>query len=109
VGDRLVVGEHSWNGKYQSDHTTRLRALNAGYDRDDPSIAVTRRCGSVTVRIGDLSGMDEVIVRAGRRVLRRTHRKRFRVRPPEGTRRLNVRATDLAGNSSTRNVRLPRC
>jgi uncharacterized delta-60 repeat protein len=108
-GDTLVAGEYTLDGKYGFWGSTVLRTLNAGYDRGEPSISLVSGCRSVTVRIRDLSAMDEVVVRAGGRVLRRTTRKRFRVRTRRDTRRLSVRATDLAGNSSRVAARLPRC
>src|SRR4029079_7391885 len=43
-----------------------------------------------------------LVVRADGRVVRRTVRKRFRARVPDGTRHLTVRATDLAGNSAVK-------
>jgi hypothetical protein len=109
VGDRLVVGEHSWNGKYGGHHTTRLRALYAGYDDDRPTVSLTAGCRYLRVRVRDLSGLDAVVVRGGGHVLRRTRAKRFRVKLPDGARRAAVTATDLAGNASRKRSRLPRC
>jgi uncharacterized delta-60 repeat protein len=109
-GDTLLAAEHNYDGKYGSWGPAAVRTLNAGYDREAPVISLlTSRCRVLRVRITDLSGLDQVVVRAGRRALRRTTRKRFRVRLPGGTRRASVKATDLAGNVSTRSVRLPRC
>jgi uncharacterized delta-60 repeat protein len=107
--DTLVLAEEAVNYKYQSWQGGVVHTLNAGYDRDDPSIELVAGCRVIKVRITDLSGMDEVVVRANGRVIRRTSRKRLRVRLPKGTRRLSVRATDLAGNSSVRRLRRPRC
>jgi hypothetical protein len=108
--DTLVVAEHVFDGKYSFWGPGTLRTFHAGYDDDPPAIAVgVRGCRSLRVRITDLSGLEEVTVRAGRRVLRRTHGRRFRVRLRAGIRRASIRATDLAGNVSTRRVRLPRC
>ena len=109
-GDTLVAAEHNYDGKYGFWGPAALRMLNAGYDLDDPSIALTTPgCRSVSVRIDDVSRMDAVIVRADGQVIRRTNRKRFRVRVPDDARRVSVRATDLAGNSSAERARLPRC
>lgn len=108
--DTLVVAEHVYDGKYSFWGPGSLRTLHAGYDDDPPAIAVgARRCRSLRVRITDLSGLEEVTVRAGQRVLRRTHRRSFRLRVPAGIRRVSIRAADLAENVSTRRVRLPRC
>jgi uncharacterized delta-60 repeat protein len=109
--DTLVAAEHNYDGKYGLWGPAALRTLNAGYDRGDPSISLVAGCRSVMVRITDLSALDRVVVRADGRVIRRTSRKRLRARLPEGegTRRVSVRATDLAGNVSTKRVRLPRC
>ena len=109
VGGRLLVGEHAWDGKYQSNHNTRLLALNAGYDDDRPAVSLTAGCRYLRVRVRDLSGLDAVVVRAAGRVLRRTSDKRFRVRLPDGAPRVSVRTTDLAGNTSRVRTRLPRC
>jgi uncharacterized delta-60 repeat protein len=107
--DTVVLAEEVLFARYQSYDGGVVSTIHAGYDRDDPSIALTPGCRSLSVRITDLSGIDEVVVRADGRVIRRAHRKRFRTRLPEGARRVSVRATDLAGNSSTRRARLPRC
>jgi uncharacterized delta-60 repeat protein len=107
--DTLVVAEHNYDFKYGTWTAAGLRTLHAGYDRDDPLIALVAGCRSLRVRISDLSALDRVIVRADGRVIRRTSRKRLRVRLPKGTRRLSVRATDLAGNSSIRRLRLRGC
>ena len=109
VDDDLLVGEHSWNGKYQSDHSTRLRSLSAGYDDDRPAISVLAGCRYLRVRVRDLSALDAVVVRASGRVVRRTSAKRFRVPLPEAAGRVSVRATDLAGNTSRKRTRLPHC
>ena len=108
-GDTLVAAEHNYDGKYDTWGPAAVRTLNAGYDRDDPAISLVAGCRSLRVRISDLSALERVVVRADGRVIRRTSRKRLRARLPEGTRRLSVRATDLAENVSTRRVRLPRC
>ena len=109
-GDTLVAAEHNYDGKYGSWGPAAIRTLNAGYDREAPVISLlTSRCRVLRVRITELSGLDQVVVRAGRRAVRRTTRKRFRVRLPSGTRRASVKAADLAGNVSARSVRLPRC
>jgi uncharacterized delta-60 repeat protein len=108
-GDTLVAAEHDYDGKYGTWGAAAVRTLHAGYDRGAPAISLVAGCRSLRVRISDLSALDRLVVRANGRVIRRTSRKRFRARLPEGTRRLSVRATDLAGNSSIRSVRLPRC
>ena len=107
--DTLVVAEHSYDFKYGTWTAAALRTLHAGYDRGDPSISLVAGCRAVRVRVTDLSALDGVVVRADGRVVRRTSRKRFRLRVPHATRRVSVRATDLARNSSTRRLRLPRC
>jgi hypothetical protein len=109
VDDHLLVGEHGCNVKYQSDHSTRLRALNAGYDDDRPAISVLAGCRYLRVRVRDLSALDAVVIRAGGRVVRRTSAKRFRVPLPQAAGRASVRATDLAGNTSRKKTRLPHC
>jgi uncharacterized delta-60 repeat protein len=109
-GDTLVAAEHNYDGKYGSWGPAAVRTLNAGYDRERPVISLLPgRWRVLRVRITDLSGLEEVVVRAGRRVLRRTTRKRFRLRLPSGARRASVEATDLAENVSIRRVRLPVC
>jgi uncharacterized delta-60 repeat protein len=107
--DTVVAAVHTFDGKYGFWGPAVLRMLQAGYDRDDPLISLVAGCRPLRVRISDLSALDRVIVRADGRVIRRTSRKRLRVRLPKGTRRLSVRATDLAGNSSIRKARLPQC
>jgi uncharacterized delta-60 repeat protein len=107
--DTLILAEEEFTAKYQSWHGAAIHALNAGYDRDDPVISVFARCRFVRVRVRDLSELDGVVVRAGGRVVRRTDRKRFRLRTPHRAGRLSIRATDLAGNSSRLRSRLPRC
>jgi uncharacterized delta-60 repeat protein len=108
-GDTVVLAEEEVIYKYQSRLGNTVHTLTAGYDRDDPSISLVAGCRSLRIRISDLSGLDRVVVRADGRVIRRTSRKRLRARLPAGTGRVSVRATDLAGNSSIRRVRLPRC
>jgi uncharacterized delta-60 repeat protein len=107
--DTVVLAEQKVTYKYSTWHGGAVSTLHAGYDRGDPKISLTAGCRSLAVSISDLSGMSEVLVRAGRRVIRRTTRKHFRVRLPRDARRVSVRATDLAENSSTRRVRLRRC
>jgi uncharacterized delta-60 repeat protein len=108
--DTLVVGNYTFDGRYGTWGPATVVLLNAGHDRARPSISLrTLACRSVVVRIRDLSRMDRVVVRAGDRVVRRTTRKRFRVHVRRGGRRIEVRATDLAGNSSSRSLHLPRC
>jgi uncharacterized delta-60 repeat protein len=109
-GDTFVLAEQETIPKYQSFNFAVLHSFHAGYDRDDPQIAILqRRCRSLRVSITDLSGMERVVVRAAGRVIRRTSRKQFRARFPEGARWAFVRAIDLAGNSSGKFARLPRC
>jgi hypothetical protein len=108
--DTLIAADHNFESRGFAWGPARLRLLHAGHDRARPSISLrTSGCRSLAVRIRDLSRMDRVVVRAGRRVVRRTNRQRFRVRVRQGGRRITVRATDLAENSSSRRVRLPRC
>jgi uncharacterized delta-60 repeat protein len=107
--DTLVFAEEASITRYQTFGGGTVSTLSAGYDRTDPSMSLVAGCRVARVRVTDLSGIEHVVVRAGARVIRRTARKRFRVRLPSGARRLSVRATDLAGNSSIRRVRLPRC
>ena len=107
--DTLLLAEEVLFARYQTYSGGVVSAVHAGYDRGDPSIALTPGCRSLTVRITDLSGIDEAVVRADGRVIRRAHRKRFRTRLPDDARRVSVRAVDLAGNASTRKRRLPRC
>jgi uncharacterized delta-60 repeat protein len=107
--DTVVVAEQNVTYKYSTWNGGAVSTLHAGYDRGDPKISLTAGCRSLAVSISDLSGMDEVLVRSVRRVIRRTSRKQFRVRLPRDARRVSVRATDLAENSSTRRARLPRC
>jgi hypothetical protein len=107
--DTLVAAEHTWDGKYGFWGPAAVRTLNAGYDRARPSISMHAGCRALQVTITDVSGLDRVVARADGRVIRRTSAKRFRVRLPAGTRRVGVRATDLAGNTSRVRTRLPRC
>jgi uncharacterized delta-60 repeat protein len=108
-GDTAVLAEEMVTYKYQSWHGGVVHTIAAGYDRDDPRMSIGVGCRAVDVWITDASGLDRVVVRADRRVVRRTTRKRFQTRIPERTRRVSVLATDLAGNSSTRTVGVPRC
>jgi len=108
--DTMILGQHTFDGKYGVWESAELSTLNAGHDRSRPSISVTASgCRTAAVRIRDLSVLDAVVVRADGRLVRRTARKRFRVHVRRGGRRIAVRATDLAGNSSSRRLRLPRC
>ena len=108
--DTLLVAAHVYDGKYSFWGEAALDRLNAGYDDAGPRISVGRRgCRAIRVRITDASALDRVVVRADGHVIRRTARKRFRVRLRRGTRVVSVRATDLAGNLGARGVRLPRC
>jgi uncharacterized delta-60 repeat protein len=107
--DLLVAGEYTVDGKYGFWGSTALRTLNAGHDRDRPKLRVkVRGCRSVLVRIADASEVESV-ARIGDRVVRRTTRKRFRLRSRQGGRRVSVWATDLAENVARKRVRLPRC
>jgi uncharacterized delta-60 repeat protein len=108
--ETLVAAEYRYDGKYGGWNRARVRTLHAGYDTEEPSISlVVRGCRSAAVRIADLSGLGLAVARVNRRMVRSTTRKRFRVRAPRGGLRLWVKATDLAGNTSTSAVLLPRC
>jgi uncharacterized delta-60 repeat protein len=107
--DTAVLVEESATTRYSMWHGGAVYTLNVGYDRDDPSISLVAGCRAVRVRVTDLSGIDAIIVRADGRVIRRTTRKRFRVRLPVGAQRVSVRATDLARNVARERVRLGRC
>ena len=108
--DTLVAAEHNYDGKYGFWGPAAIRTLNAGYDDSGPIITIRRRgCRTVLVRISDLSRLERVVVRADDRVVRRTTRKRFRVRLPSGSRRVSVRAIDLAGLLGASGRTLPRC
>ena len=107
--DTLVAAEHNYDGKYGFWGPAALRTLNAGYDDAGPQIAILRRGCTVLVRITDLSRLERVVVRADDRVVRRTTRKRFLVRLPAGSRRVSVRAIDLAEHLGASSRSLPRC
>jgi uncharacterized delta-60 repeat protein len=108
-GDTLVVAEHTYDAKYSSPGPGVARMLHAGYDREKPAVSVTvQGCRAALVKITDDSPI-EAVARVGGRVVRRTTRKRFRVRSRRGGRRLSVRVTDLADNSARRGARLPHC
>lgn len=108
VGDRLIVGEHNWDAKYQTSHSARLTAIHAGYDTRGPTISIKPGCRWVRVRVHEEVGLARVVVRIGRRVVRRTTRKpqRFRVRPGM---RVSVVAVDLAGNATRLGTTAPPC
>lgn len=107
--DTVVLAEEATTPKYQTWHGGTVRTLYAGYDRSDPAISISvRGCRTALVEIEDISGV-ETIVRVNGRVVRSTHRKRFRVRARGGGGRVSVVATDLADNSTRRRARLPRC
>jgi len=109
-GDTFVLAEQETIPKYQSFNTAVVHTFHAGYDDSGPRITLLRQgCRTVRVRISDLSGMERVVVRADGSVVRRTTRKRFRVRLPAGSRRVSVRAIDLAEHLGARSSRLPRC
>jgi uncharacterized delta-60 repeat protein len=109
-GDTAVLAEEAAVTRYQQWHGGVLHTLNAGYDREDPFITLlVAGCRSARVRVTDLSAVEAVVVRADGRVIRRTTRKRLRFRIPSGTRRVSVRAIDLAQNVSTARLRLARC
>ena len=102
-GDTAVLAEEMVTYKYQSWQGGVVHTIAAGYDSAGPIILVRRRgCRAIQVRITDTSALDHVVVRADGHVIRRTTRKRFRARLPRGTRRVSVRATDLAGNLGAR-------
>jgi uncharacterized delta-60 repeat protein len=108
--DTLVSSEYSYDGKYGSWGAATLRTLHGGYDHDPPSISLdVRGCRRAAVRIADLSGMDKVVARVNRRIVRITAQMRFLVRAGRGGERVTVKAIDLAGNSAASAVRLPRC
>jgi uncharacterized delta-60 repeat protein len=110
--DTLVVAETEFDGKYAApaSGSSTLRTFHAGYDDRAPRISiVVQGCRSLRVRVTDLSGLLRTVVRAPRRVLHRTTRKRFSLRLPRRTRVVSVGAIDLAENVSTRRVRLPGC
>jgi uncharacterized delta-60 repeat protein len=104
-----VLAEESWIPKYQSRDGGVISSLNAGYDRDDPVMSVVAGCRYVRITVRDMSGLAGVVVRAAGRIVKRTGAKRFRLRTPRRGRRLTIRATDLAGNSSRVRARVPRC
>lgn len=108
--DRLVVGEHSWDGKYdgRTSHRATLTALYAGYDTRGPTVSIKTGCRWARVRVHEEGGLDRVVIRAGRRVVGRTTRKpqRFRVRPGM---RVSVVAVDLAGNVTRVGTTVPPC
>jgi uncharacterized delta-60 repeat protein len=79
--DRLLLGENTFDAKYGSFSRARLRALYAGYDESPPRTSVAARCHSMRITIDDVSGMDEVVVRADGRLLRRTTRLLTAIRP----------------------------
>ena len=109
-GDTAVLAEEMVTYKYQSWQGGVVHTIAAGYDGSGPIISVRRRgCRAIHVRITDTSALDRVVVRADGHVVRRTTRKRFRARLPRGTRRVSVRAWDLAGNLGARGLSLPRC
>jgi uncharacterized delta-60 repeat protein len=107
--DTVVLAEEDTIPKYQSWNGGALSAFNAGHDGSGPIISVGAGCRAIRVRITDASALDRVVVRADGRVIRRTTRKRFRIRLPRGTRRVSVRAWDLAGNLGGRGSLVPRC
>ena len=110
AGDRLVVGEHSWDGKYDSStsHRATLTAIDTGYDTRGPTVSIRAGCRWVRVRVHEEVGLDRVVVRIGHRVVRRTTRKpqRFRVRPGM---RVAVVAVDLARNVTRVGTTIPPC
>jgi hypothetical protein len=107
--ETLVSSEYTVDGKYGFWGPTALRTIHAGNDREDPSISITvRSCRAALVKIEDTSGT-EAVVRVNGRVVLRTVRTRFKVRAPRGRTSVSVRATDMAENSSSARVRLPRC
>jgi uncharacterized delta-60 repeat protein len=107
--DRLLLATHSFDGKYQWNDETKLRALDAGYDDEDPAISLVAGCRYLRIRVRDVSALDAVVVRAGGHIIRRTSAKRVRVRVPRRVRRLSVTAIDLARHTSRVRTRLPRC
>lgn len=107
--DTLAVAEHTFDAKYQVWGPAVLRTLHAGYDRGKPAVSLTvEGCHAALVEITDDSHI-EAVARVGGRVVRRPTRKRFHVRSRRGGRRVSVRVTDLADNSTRRRARLPHC
>ena len=104
VGTQTVHG-----GRYPEPTISDVRLIDAAYDRRGPRINIRAGCRAVGIRATDPSGIARVVVRFDGRAARRTAHRRLRVRRPPDARRVSVRATDLAGNSSVRRRQLPRC
>jgi hypothetical protein len=60
------------------------------------------------IRVRDVSALDRAVVRIDGRVVRRTKRKRLRLRLQPGL-RVSVTAVDVAGNAARVRTTVPRC
>jgi uncharacterized delta-60 repeat protein len=85
-----------------------VRTFSAGYDRDDPEIAVTSGCHRMRVRVRDASPLERLVLRANGRAIRRTTRKRLRLRVRAGM-RVSVTAVDAGRNPARVRTTVPRC
>lgn len=107
--DTIVGTQTVYGGRYPEPTVSDVRLIDASYDRRRPRIGIRAGCRAVRIRVTDPSGIARVVVRFDGRVARRTTSRRVRVNRPPDAQRVSVRATDLAGNSSSRRRQLPRC
>ena len=110
-GDTAVLAEEMVNCKYQSWQGGVVHTIAAGYDGAGPmdlgrppGLPRDPRQDHGRLRPRPRWSSAPMATSSGG-----TTRKRFRARLPRGTRRVSVRATDLAGNLGGRGARLPRC
>jgi hypothetical protein len=86
----------------------KIRTFSAGYDREEPSVSARSGCRWMRITISDASPLHRLVVRIDRRVVRRTTRKRLRLRVHPGQ-RVSVTAVDAAGNPARVRTTVPPC
>jgi uncharacterized delta-60 repeat protein len=110
---KLVVADSLFSARYGFLGTPLLRQVAAGYDRARPRLAIRSRCRHsairITLRIRDASPLERVVIRVDGHRVRTSRHKRLRLRLRAGPHRLSVSATDLAGNTRIRHLKLSRC
>jgi hypothetical protein len=106
--DTAVLAVEATIAKYEQWNGGAIRILSAGYDRDDPAVSLKAGCHWMRVTIRDASPLDRVVLRIDRRVVRRTARKRLRLRVHPGQ-RVSITAVDAAGNPARVGTTVPRC
>lgn len=106
--DTVVLAEEDTTPKYQRWHGGALTAIDAGYDRTEPAYSVRSGCHWLRIRIRDDSPLDRLVVRFDGQVVRRTTRKRLRLRVRPGL-VVSFTAVDAGGNRARAKTTVPPC